>query len=330
MSDKGLLDQATGWAKDALAAAKKAGKKIDVNGDGTPDIDQLMNFAKESKGPLAERADEMGKVLKEAGSDLGKMLKDVGGEVADVAGKATKKGGFLDNNKGALGGMALLGVVGAMLMGGGMGAILMAILGLVLGSALMDGEKGMLGGLFGGDKKPAPTPGATSPATETPTVGKQTEILLGDGGKIVTKREEAQVILNGKFTGEGDAMQFQIDSAARTGKNNKPIAIDLGKDPLVVNAKNISGVVSPDNMKVITERLNIGTGATIDPRAKPANDQSMGPTAPNDPAMRNAVDKANDPNYKPRDPVVVASTGQLSPTPAGGIIRGGYTMEPGL
>lgn len=216
-----LLPAAEGALKDSYEFIKANADKIDVNKDGKGDVTQLVELAKKAGGTVAEGA-----------SSAFKNIMQAGGNIAE---EGFKEGGTLDKNKFSMGGV-LMGLLAAMLIPdlGIMGMIAMLLIGAAVGG-MMDGEGGMLGGLFnnmfGGEKKTdTTTPGKS---TESPAAGKDQskekdtgayiavdkdgnhiKDALDANGKLTEAGKNAALIAQGHFEGEGKDRKFIIDTVA--------------------------------------------------------------------------------------------------------------------
>ncbi len=326
MSDKSALETAQDWLGERYKEyVKDPAQKVDLNKDGKADLEQFQAWLSNKGGDISSTAEKAWNTVKENSKEPLDMFKGWAADAKKTASQAVSKGGFLDNNKGALGGMAVLGLLGMMLMGGGMGAILMALVGLLVGSALVDKDKGMLGGLLGGgEDKKTPPPGGTAPAKDAPAAGKQTEIMIGLDGKVVSKSEEAQIVLKGKFTGEPGKEQFVVESMLRQAENAQLVPVDLGKEPLVLNGKNAAEIASAKNLDLISTRQNQAvSGANpaaapapqpTSPEATPPQPAPPAPAAPQTPAATTQP-SGNKAPLQDLDPVVVTGATVAAVTP---------------
>ncbi|MDX2112376.1 MAG: hypothetical protein SFW63_01390 [Alphaproteobacteria bacterium] len=272
---KGLAEKLPDESMKLLDGYRDYAAKL--TGDSVSKDAPLMNFSQwvdsQAKSGVKFTQDAAEKAIKFYNDNAPDEIKNFG----------NRAGGFLDNNKGALGGMAVLGLLGMMLMGGGMGAILMALVGLLAGAALMDkGNSSILGGMFT-PETPANTPGGTTPAQDAPAASKQTEIMIGLDGKIVSKAEEAEVVIKGKFAGEVGKEQFIVENASLRGKDGALKELDLGKEPLILDAKNITEITSEKNRKIIGMRLDKAMSGA-NPAAAPAPQPTSPEATPPQPA----------------------------------------------
>lgn len=219
------LGTATGKAKDGLQYILDNANKVDINDDGTADLSQLKDTAKNAGKEAIEALDSAGGFLKEKGAMAYEAIEPAVEEASSFMGK----------NMFSMIALVGGGLLASMLGMGPLGMIAMALIGAMLGGLLGDKEGSVigdsaLGGMFGHKKEETTEhDNGHSQDVNTGSPDKSTGILLDEKGKQVSKIEEAAVIAEGQYEVKNGEHVFVVTAAAARGADGGFALDDSGK-----------------------------------------------------------------------------------------------------